>query len=230
MTRILMIDDDIEFCAILQDYLVSHGMQVFAESTGHGGLAALERNDYALVLLDVMLPDLDGLEVLKRIRCERLLPVLLLSAEGTENTRIDGLDGGADDYLPKPFNPRELVSRIHAILRRSKRDRSMTEEARESVLAFNATTRQVFYRGNRLPLTDAEFDLLAVFVESPNTVLEREDLVTRVFRKQFNPLDRSLDMHVSRLRRKLAAIEGFAESIRTIRNSGYVFSPGTVRS
>jgi len=230
MTSILIIDDDIEFCAMLRDYLTSHDIKLDAEHHGEAGLAVLRAHTYDMILLDVMLPGMDGFEILGRLRQFSHLSVLLLSAQGSEANRIAGLDEGADDYLPKPFNPRELVARIHAILRRSEHrmpDRHADISAIEhtSGFSFNVLSRQAFYRGNRLPLTDVEFALLNIFLDSPGRVLEREDLVIRVFQRPFNPLDRSLDMHISRLRRKLAAIEQFADPIKTIRSSGYLFSP-----
>jgi two-component system response regulator CpxR len=232
MTSILIIDDDIEFCLMLRDYLTPHGIHLSAEHDGESGLAAVRANSYDMILLDVMLPDIDGLEVLSRLRRTSPLSVLLLSAQGSEANRILGLDEGADDYLPKPFNPRELVARIHAILRRSERIQATSAPAASPVsarqsngLAFNFTARQAYYRGNRLPLTDVEFTLLHIFAGSPGTVLDREDLVTRVFHRPFNPLDRSLDMHISRLRKKLAAVEEFVDPIKTIRSAGYLFAP-----
>jgi len=229
MTSILIIDDDIEFCTMLRDYLTSHDMKLDAAHHGDAGLTALRAHTYDVILLDVMLPDMDGLEVLSRLRKISDLSVLLLSAQGTEANRIAGLDEGADDYLPKPFNPRELVARIRAILRRSE-SRSLGRQTNASLmkdpsgLVLNFASRQAFYRGNRLRLTDVEFTLLNIFLDSPGTVLQREELVIRVFQRPFHPLDRSLDMHISRLRRKLAVVEEFVDPIKTIRSSGYLFA------
>jgi DNA-binding response OmpR family regulator len=227
MKSVLIIDDDIEFCDMLRDYLASHDIRLHPRHDGSTGLAEVRANVYDMLLLDVMLPDMDGYEVLRRLRVFSSMSVLMLSTVGTENDRILGLDQGADDYLPKPFNPRELVSRITAILRRSNQaaERSRPVTSHKSGLVINRDAREAYYRGNRIPLTEVEFSLLAIFLESPDIVLEREDLVTRVFRRPFNPLDRSLDMHISRLRRKLAAFEEFADLIKTIRSSGYLYSP-----
>jgi DNA-binding response OmpR family regulator len=151
----------------------------------------------------------------------------MLSAQGSEDDRITALDEGADDYLPKPFNPRELVSRIRAILRRTQQQ-VLTEDAEDRAslgLRVDADARRAFYRGKPLALTDVEFSLLHVFLNSPSRVLEREDLVTRVFQRPFNPMDRSLDVHISRLRRKLVTVGEFADPIRAIRSSGYLFTP-----
>jgi len=230
MTSILIIDDDIEFCAMLRDYLTSHDIQLTAEHDGEAGLVTARAHAFDMILLDVMLPGIDGLEVLSRLKRSTSLSVLVLSAQGNEANRIAGLDEGADDYLPKPFNPRELVARIRAILRRSEHRSTVAivntaAIEKSSGFAFNSVARQAFYRGNRLPLTDVEFALLNLFLDAPGTVLEREDLVERVFKRPFNPLDRSLDMHISRLRRKLAVIEEFVDPIKTIRSTGYLFSP-----
>jgi DNA-binding response OmpR family regulator len=234
VTSILIIDDDIEFCTMLRDYLVSHDIHLTSAHDGDAGLAALSNHGYDMILLDVMLPGMDGLEVLSRLRQFSPLRVLLLSAQGSEANRIVGLDEGADDYLSKPFNPRELVARIRAVLRRSERSHpagipgEYPGADQPSGIAVNFVARQVFYRGNRLPLTEVEFALLNVFLGSPGMVLDREDLVTRVFHRPFNPLDRSLDMHISRLRRKLAVVKEFVDPIKTIRSSGYLFSPSTL--
>jgi two-component system response regulator CpxR len=232
MTPILIIDDDIEFCIMLRDYLMPHGIRLAAEHDGKAGLAAVSAHPHEMILLDIMLPDIDGLEVLSQLKEISSLSVLLLSAQGSEANRILGLEEGADDYLAKPFNPRELVARIRAILRRTERGKAHTKPPEpvpsESGLAFDRVSRQAFYRGSRLPLTDVEFSLLNIFLGSPGTVFDREDLVARVLQRPFNPLDRSLDMHISRLRRKLAVIEEFVDPIKTIRSEGYLFSPLTL--
>ena len=234
MKSILIIDDDIEFCMMLRDYLTAHDIYLTMEHDGDAGLDAVRTCALDMILLDVMLPGIDGLEVLSRLRGFSPLSVLLLSAQGSEANRILGLDEGADDYLAKPFNPRELVARIGAILRRSERKPIQVkppEPAPEnSGLAFDFMSRQAFYRGNRLLLTDVEFSLLSIFLRSPGMILDREDLVARVLQRPFNPLDRSLDMHISRLRRKLAVVEEFVDPIKTIRSAGYLFSPPTLNT
>lgn len=227
MQSILIVDDDIEFCEMLHDYLGQNNIALTARHDGSSGLSEIRAHSYDMMLLDVMLPDMDGYEVLRRLRRFSPLRVLMLSTLGSDDDRIMGLDNGADDYLPKPFNPRELYSRIQAILRRSLCFPPETESIGQDPIAGLKVDRKAhsaYYCGNRLNLTDVEFSLLCVFLESPGTVLEREDLVTRVFHRPFNPLDRSLDMHISRLRRKLAAFEELPNSIKTIRSSGYLFS------
>lgn len=227
MKSVLIIDDDLDFCDMLRDYLLLHQIRLNARYNGVAGLAELSSNPYDMLLLDVMLPDISGYEVLRRLRQSSPVSVLMLSTLGDEDDRITGLDEGADDYLPKPFNPRELVSRITAIWRRSERGFAHLGvfDFERPGLMFNQIAHDAYYLKNRLHLTDIEFSLLSIFLEYPETVLERENLVTRVFQRPFNPLDRSLDMHISRLRRKLATFEEFTDSIKTIRSSGYMFSP-----
>lgn len=228
MKSLLIIDDDIEFCEMLRDYLSLHEIRLSAKHDGHTGLDEVRCNSYDMLLLDSMLPDMDGYEVLRRLKAFSSLGVLMLSTLGADEDRILGLSAGADDYLPKPFNPRELVARIEAVLRRLS---PVAEIARSSSvqekpdLVVNRTLREAYYQGSRLRLTDVEFSLLCIFLESPGTVIGREDLVTRVFQRPFNPLDRSLDMHISRLRRKLADIKDFTDPIKTIRSAGYLLSP-----
>jgi two-component system response regulator CpxR len=227
MKSILIIDDDTEFCYMLRDYLANHDIHLAMEHDGETGLAVLRSHDYDMVLLDVMLPDIDGLEVLSHIRSFSSVGVLLLSAFGTDASRIAGLDEGADDYLPKPFNPRELLSRIRAVFRRAKSASVQTGPSQIGVrpgLMINRETHEAYYLGNCLHLTEVEFSLLSIFVDSPGMVLTREDLVARVFQRPFNPLDRSLDVHISRLRKKLDLIQGSDTLIKAIRNSGYLFS------
>lgn len=227
MRSVLIIDDDIDFCEMLRDYLHLHEICLNARHNGIEGLAELFANPYDMLLLDLMLPDIDGYEVLRRLKESSSVSVLLLSTLGGEDDRILGLDEGADDYLPKPFNPRELVSRITAVWRRS--DRGLARPCAVAPdgpgLEVNQAAHDAYYQGNRLHLTNIEFSLLCIFLESPGTVLEREDLTTRVFQRPFSPLDRSLDMHISRLRRKLAAFDEYTDSIKTIRSSGYLYSP-----
>jgi two-component system response regulator CpxR len=226
MKSILIIDDDIELCLMLRDYLANHDILLHMRHDGETGLSAARTNTYEMVLLDIMMPGMTGLEVLSQIKSLMPLRVLLLSALGDDAARIAGLDEGADDYLPKPFNPRELAARIRAILRRSDR---MLNQVDSSAVASQAIeldplTREAFCQGSRLHLTDVEFSLLSIFMESPGTILQREDLVSRVFQRPFNPLDRSLDMHISRLRRKLSCLNEGGDPIRTIRSSGYLFA------
>ena len=221
---ILLIDDDTELSAMLEDYLGRHGFAVRTEHHGESGLERALREQYALVLLDVMLPGMDGFEVLRRLRARSQVSVLLLTARGEDVDRIVGLEIGADDYLSKPFNPRELLARVRAILRRSA-TRSIADSGATFLeaagLALDTGARTASCRGVVLDLTDVEFELLRALVSAPGQVLTRETLTETVLDRRFHPFDRSLDMHVSRLRRKLEDAAGEGERIKTIRAIGY---------
>ena len=207
---------------MLTDYLGRYGFRVRALHRGDTGLkAALEKN-YSLVLLDVMLPGLDGFEVLRRIRAASPVSVLLLTARGEDVDRIVGLEIGADDYLSKPFNPRELLARIRAILRRSQNTAPAADQnlLRVGGLELNRAARMVTDDGNKIELTDVEFALLEALMRAPGKVVAREEISEGVLGRKFHPFDRSLDMHVSRLRRKLGE-RGGEERVKTIRGVGY---------
>lgn len=222
MERVLIIDDDVELCAMLEDYLGRHGYEVVAAHHGEKGLEKVQSGNYSIVLLDVMLPGPDGFEVLRRLRAFSSTSVLLLTARGDDVDRIVGLEIGADDYLPKPFNPRELLARIRAILRRSP---GSPQTQRESVpalgLELDSAARTVCCNGAELNLTDVEFTLLQTLMRSAGEVVDREQLTTAVLGRKFHPFDRSLDMHVSRLRHKLDATGNLGEQVKTIRGVGY---------
>ena len=223
MDDVLLIDDDVELCSMLTDYLGRYGFRVTAVHRGDAGLqAALERT-FALVLLDVMLPGIDGFEVLRRIRTTSSVTVLLLTARGEDVDRIVGLEIGADDYLSKPFNPRELLARMRAILRRTavaptKQDQTIL---RVEGLELNRSARTVLQNGKKIELTDVEFALLEALMRAPGQVVSREDISEQVLGRKFHPFDRSLDMHVSRLRRKLSRKDATDELVKTIRGTGY---------
>lgn len=223
---VLIIDDDTELCTMLQEYLGHHGWAVTAKHSGESGLKAALEGEYRIVLLDVMLPDLDGFEVLRRLRRQSTINVLLLTARGDDVDRIVGLELGADDYLPKPFNPRELVARMRAITRRTAQADEKAPTKRETIPGFtiDSSRRRILFAEQPLDLTDVEFLLLAKLLNKPYEVVTREELTEEVLERPFRPLDRSIDMHVSRLRRKLEAVHDFHGSIRGIRNSGYMIS------
>lgn len=223
----LLIDDDVELCAMLQDYLGRHGWMVKARHSGEAGLTAALEGGYKIVLLDVMLPDLDGFEVLRRLRRQSAINVLLLTARGDDVDRIVGLELGADDYLPKPFNPRELVARMRAIARRGAQPETKGALKRAMVAGFTIdhNARSIAFGSQRLDLSYIEFLLLGRLLEQPYEIVSREELVEQILERPFRPLDRSIDMHISRLRKKLEALEDFHGGIRAIRNSGYMFSP-----
>jgi len=220
--EILLIDDDVELCSMLTEYLGKNGYRVRTAHRGDTGLKAALQRPWAMVLLDVMLPGMDGFEVLKRIRAESPVNVLLLTARGEDVDRIVGLEIGADDYLPKPFNPRELLARMRAVLRRNAGSASAASGIlRVRDLELDPAARKALKTGKRLDLTDIEFGLLEALMQSPGKVVNREELSQSVLGRPFDPFDRSLDMHVSRLRRKLSQVGSPEDEVKTIRGVGY---------
>jgi len=219
---ILLIDDDVELGSMLTEYLAKHGFRVRTVHRGDTGLNVALQRPWSLILLDVMLPGMDGFEVLKRIRLESNVSVLLLTARGEDIDRIVGLEIGADDYLPKPFNPRELLARMRAILRRQDRASApLPALLRVQDLDLDVAARKAMKAGKKLELTDVEFGLLAALMRVPGQVLSREELSQSVLGRAFDPFDRSLDMHVSRLRRKLGKNDEDDERVKSIRGVGY---------
>ena len=231
MNRILVIDDDIDLCELLTDYLTTEG---FAVEVVHDGEAGPERalaGDFDLVVLDVMLPGIDGFEVLRRLRTGSATPVLMLTARGDDVDRIVGLEMGADDYLPKPFNPRELVARIRAVQRRTA---AAPATGGEAVAVGDVTLdlggRTVHVGGVPVELTSVEFSLLEVLIRLAGQVVSREDLSLQALGRELNPYDRSIDVHVSSLRRKLGTLGEESERIKTVRGIGYCYArPVAVR-
>ncbi len=224
MEPILLVDDDIELCSILKGYLARYGYEVTAEQSGDAGLQRALGGEFVLVLLDVMLPGLDGFEVLRRLRTSSQVSVLLLTARGEDIDRIVGLELGADDYLPKPFNPRELLARIRAILRRGPVNQQPPPVIRHLAVAgleLDTGTRIATCNSIQLDLTSVEFDLLRALMEAPGRILTREYLSEIVLSRKFTPFDRSLDTHVCRLRRKLDDVAKQGGRVKTIRSVGY---------
>src|SRR5208282_2341151 len=226
MDHVLVVDDDVELCALVQEYLTAEGFSLKAVHDGEQGLQQAQTGAYALVVLDVMLPGINGFEVLRRIRSVSKIPVLLLTARGEDVDRIVGLEIGADDYLPKPFNPRELVARIRAILRRTRSDKASPaapEIVRVGEIELDPATRSVRRHGQPVDLTSVEFNLLEVLLREAGRVVPRERLVNAVLSRKFSPFDRSIDMHVSKVRKKLGDTES-DEHIKTVRGVGYIFA------
>lgn len=225
MEPVLLIDDDVELCSMLSDYLGRHGYEVTSAHNGKAGLTRALDGGYSILLLDVMLPGMDGFDVLRRLRAAASpMNVLLLTARGDDVDRIVGLEIGADDYLPKPFNPRELLARIRAILRRSgQAEAPVISRAFLTVLGMelDTTARVARCSGKLLDLTDIEFELLQLLMRSPGEVVSRERLAENVLGRKFHPFDRSLDMHVSRLRHKLDVADSCGDRVKTIRGVGY---------
>jgi DNA-binding response OmpR family regulator len=227
--RLLVVDDDRDLCQLVTQYLEPEGFTVSVVHTGGEGVRTAIEGNHELIVLDVMLPDIKGFDVLREIRSSVRTPVLMLTAKGDEFDRILGLELVADDYLPKPFSPRELIARISAILRRSgwqseSNATSRPPVIRSSDIELDLAARTVSKGGEPVRLTSAEFDLLRAFFESPGQVLTRESLVENVLDRKFSPFDRSIDLHISNLRRKLGAQSDGAERIRSVRGIGYLYA------
>jgi two-component system response regulator CpxR len=234
MNRILVIDDDIDLCELIGDYLTLEGFRVEAVHYGEEGVQRALAGEHALVILDVMLPGMSGFEVLRRIRVSSAIPVLMLTARGDEVDRIVGLEMGADDYLPKPFNPRELVARIRAVQRRTATAPDEGSPAGERLVVgeveLNSAARVVLLGGVPVELTSVEFALLEVLLRLAGQVVSREELSCRALGRQLQTYDRSIDVHVSSLRRKLGSFGDDVERIKTVRGIGYIYArPATER-
>lgn len=240
--RVLIIDDDVELCELVTEYLRREGMEAQSTHDGESGTQRALSGDYAVVVLDVMLPGIGGFEVLRRLRASKgpaaHLPVLMLTARGDEVDRVLGLELGADDYLPKPFSSRELVARLRAILRRARPEpaqaRSLDgngqiaaprrEPLRLDDLELDGATREV-RRGDLLvELTSAEFELLEVLLRAAGEIVTRETIAQSALGRQLMPYDRSIDVHISNLRRKLGPDSRGGERIKAVRGVGYIYA------
>lgn len=228
MNKVLIIDDDEELCDLVSEYLGVEGFETEAVHDGEEGLAMAGSGEFDMAILDVMLPKMNGFDVLRSLRKESNLPVLMLTARGDDMERIVGLEIGADDYLPKPFNPRELVARLKAILRRVNDSRGSEDDSAEKIeiddLELSASSRSVKLGGEEINLTSVEFDLLRVLLKDAGSVIRKEDLSENVLDRKLSPFDRSLDMHISNLRKKLGLRPDGSERIKTIRSVGYIYT------
>jgi len=219
--HILLVDDDAELASLLSEFLRREGFTVEAAHEGNRGLEKALQPAIDLVVLDVMLPGIDGFEILKRLRQKSKVPVLMLTARGEDVDRIIGLELGADDYLAKPFNPRELAARIRAILRRYEPRAPVAGSRIETNgIVLDPGTREVTAGGKRIELTTFEFDILEMLMRSAGRVLSRDALMENFYNRKATPFDRSIDMHISHLRKKL---ENGDDLIKTIRGVGYQF-------
>ncbi len=225
-TRILIVDDDTELCDLLRELLSVEGYEVDSQHRGGGAAARATSGSYALVVLDVMLPEVNGFDILRDIRRTSDVPVILLTARGDDVDRIVGLELGADDYLPKPFNPRELLARMHAVLRRLQRRQADTDNRVLEVgdVVLDPGARTVLRDGRPVTLTTVEFDVLRALLASAGQVVSREELSEKVLERKFDPFDRSIDMHISKVRRKLEDQESGLERIKTVRGVGYIYT------
>ncbi|MBA4732732.1 MAG: response regulator transcription factor [Candidatus Thioglobus sp.] len=216
MKHLAIIDDDPEILKLLEQYLTKNGFEVRAFTDGESFLK-VDESDFSLIVLDIGLPGIDGLEVCKRVRQKSNIPIIMLTAASDDLDRILGLELGSDDYMGKPFNPRELLARIKALLRRSE----IKEEDVDNNIVMNYAARSAFIGGQELELTGTEFDLLCVFHKQIGTVLSRDEIGEMLHGRKIDPLDRSIDTIVSRLRHKLSAhFDG--EIIQSVRGKGYV--------
>lgn len=230
--KILVIDDDVALCELVAEYLTPLGFTVEFAHDGERGAECAIQGEHSIVILDVMLPGANGFEVLRRIRASSRVPVLMLTARGDDVDRIVGLEIGADDYLPKPFNPRELAARIRAILRRARPEETSESAPNRTLLVgdveLDAGARTVRRDGSTVELTAVEYDLLEKLLRSAGQVVKRDELAKQVLGRNLSPFDRSLDMHVSNLRKKLGHYAGQVERIKTVRGVGYIYT--TVKS
>jgi two-component system response regulator CpxR len=220
MPRVLLVDDDADLCGLMSEYLALHGVGVLCAYSGTAGLSRLLQSNFDLVILDVMLPHMDGFEVLRQLRRRSDVPVIMLTARVAQEDRIQGLEAGADDYLTKPFAPRELLARIRGMLRRG----SARREAAVDVggLVVDTERRLATVAGGPIHLTTIEFDILDLLARAAGRVVSRDEMSRALHQRDSAASDRSLDVHISHLRRKLAHASG--PGIRTIRGVGYLLA------
>jgi two-component system response regulator CpxR len=221
---VLLVDDDTELAALMQEFFAQKGVRLETVYDGARGLARALEGKFDLLLLDVMMPGLDGFEMLRHFRRRSQTPVIMLTARTEQRDRIAGLDAGADDYLPKPFSPDELLARIRAVLRRAGRPVFGAEETVEvGRVRLNTGARKVHHDGNEIDLTAIEFDILEILLRSAGRVVSRDELMNILHQREATPFERSVDVHVSHLRKKFEANRAL---IRTIRGVGYQFAAG----
>lgn len=227
MDKILIIDDDEELCELVSEYLGVEGFEVDSVNDGETGLTRARSGDYDMAILDVMLPKMNGFDVLRNLREDSQLPVIMLTARGDDMERIVGLEIGADDYLPKPFNPRELAARLRAILRRTVIETDVNGDNDRLIVdgvELVASARTATLDGDDLSLTSVEFGLLRELLLEAGKVVKKDDLSEKVLERELSPYDRSLDMHLSNLRKKLGPRTDGSERIKTIRSVGYIYT------
>jgi DNA-binding response OmpR family regulator len=226
VTRALLIDDDARLAALTAEYLGRNEVETTIAPDGEQGLTALTRGSFDVVLLDLMLPGADGLEICRRIRAgaHSAVPIVMLTAKGDDVDRIVGLELGADDYLPKPFNPRELLARVRAVLRRAAPPTATGGRLRVGEIELDFGAREVTARGQRVVLTHYEFELLACLARAAGRVLSRDHLLEALRGVEYDSIDRSIDVHISKLRQKLEEHPKDPRLIKTVRGVGYTMS------
>jgi two-component system, OmpR family, response regulator CpxR len=220
---ILLIDDDTELCGLMSEFFNEQGFKVTTVHNGKQGLEKALGSVWDLILLDVMMPGMDGFSVLRKLREQSQVPVLMLTARTEQSSRILGLESGADDYLPKPFDPHELAARVRAILRRTSHARAAGGASGlldVSGVRLDPGTRRVTQNGADVDITSIEFDILEMLMRSAGRVVSRDELMNKLYQRESTPFDRSIDVHVSHLRKKL---DSRVELIRTVRGVGYQF-------
>jgi two-component system response regulator CpxR len=219
---LLLVDDDAELCAMMKEFFAEAGHRLDCAYNGQDGLARALNGSYDLAILDVMLPIFDGLALLQQLRRRKDLPVIMLTARVQQHDRILGLNAGADDYLPKPFDPDELLARIRAVLRRTDAaNRKIDAVLTVGDIKLNPTTREARIGGSPVELTEVEFDLLEMLMRSAGRIVSRDEITLALFEREATPYDRFLDVHISHLRKKL---DGGRKLIRAVRGVGYVFT------
>jgi DNA-binding response OmpR family regulator len=224
LEKILIIDDDAELCEMLSEYLRKEGFEVDSVQHGLRGLERARASEHDLLVLDVMLPGMNGFDLLRELRTSSDVPVLLLTARGDELDRIVGLEIGADDYLSKPFNARELLARIRAIGRRNARSSNAPKHpVNVGDVELDPGSRSITLNGKMLDVTTVEFNLLEMLLRSAGSVVSRDDIASTVLGRELSPFDRSIDVHISKLRKKLGNLPNGRERIKTIRNTGYMY-------
>jgi len=226
-SSVLLIDDDRELGKMLGDFLSGDRLNVTTRHTGESGLEEFTKGEFDLLILDIMMPGISGLDVLKKVRQTSAVPVIMLTARGDDIDRIIGLEFGADDYLPKPFNPRELLARIKAILRRSNPQEKATQRLSLGDIRLDARTHQATVSDTKLQLTGTEYEILRCLLETPGEVVSKEQLSERALGRRLLPYDRSVDTHISNLRGKLERAGNRNETIQNQRGVGYLLIPGT---
>jgi two-component system response regulator CpxR len=219
---ILLVDDDANLCGLMRDFFEPYGYEIEAVHDGRRGMTRALEGQFDLVILDVMMPVLDGFEVLRQLRKHSTVPVIMLTSRTEQEDRVAGLNAGADDYLSKPFGPDELLARMRAVWRRAKASAIELQALSAGVLRLDPSTRMVWENDQRLSFTSVEIDMLELLMRSAGRVVSREELTAAILQRELTPWDRSVDVHISHLRKKL---EGLA-SIQTVRGVGYLFASG----
>lgn len=232
-STVLVIDDDAKLQKLLKEYLHGYGFKIISLLTGVDAMTTIQKELPDIIILDIVLPGKDGLEILSDVRKSYTTPVIMLSAKGEETDRIIGLEMGADDYMPKPFNPRELLARMKAVLRRPKPNQAATDTQEKAISAKAGgmelhRLKQSLIRGDKMvELTSTEYGILEALMARPDTVFTRDELMNHVRGNDFNVFDRSIDMHISKIRAKIKSVSGEHNRIKTVWSTGYMFVTGS---